>query len=144
MSVSAAMIARVRLLVNEPTNAGNYTDALITAHISRYPCLDERGEKPYTFDTAEPPAQVANANWIPTYDLYAASADIWAQKAAGVAEQFEFGSDDQSFKRNQIHEQYMKQMRMCLSRRRPTTMTQLPKERVNEETYWIVNEPELP
>jgi hypothetical protein len=142
MSVTAEMIARVRLIVAEPTNAGNYTDALVEAHIERYPCLDERGEKPYTFTAATPPAQDANENWIPTYDLYAAAADIWAQKAAGVAEQFNFGSDDQSFERSKIHEQYLKQMRMCLSRRRPTTLTQYPKERVNEETTWIINNPE--
>lgn len=137
------MIARVRLLVNEPTNEGNYTDALIAAHIERYPCIDERGEKPYTFTAATPPVQYPNESWMPTYDLYAASADIWAQKAAGVAEQFEFASDDQKFARQQIHQQYLKEARFCLSRRRPTTLTQFPKERINEDVLWIVNEPEI-
>jgi hypothetical protein len=144
MSATAAMIARVRLLTNEPTNAGNYTDALVTAHIERYPTLDERGEKPYTFSTATPPARVENPNWMDTYDLFAAAADIWFQKAAAVADQFKFGSDDQSFDRNQVYEQYMKQARACLSRRKTTTMTQTPNEIVNEDVYYIINNPELP
>ena len=142
MSVTAAMIARLRLIVNEPTDGGNYTDALMTAHISRYPCLDERGEKPYTFTSDTPPAQDANENWIPTYDIYRAGADIWQQKASAVADQFKFGSDDQSFERNQIQEQYLKQARFCLSRSRPTTMTAEISTEAHDPEWWVINLPE--
>lgn len=142
MSATAEMIARVRLIVNEPTDDGNYTDELITAHIERYPCLDERGERPYTYTSDAPPEQDPNTNWIPTYDLYRACADIWFQKAAGVAEQFDFGSDDQSFKRQQIRDSYMKQARSCLMRARPTTMTAEIATEAHHPESWVINLPE--
>ena len=41
-----------------------------------------------------------------TYDLYAAAADIWRQKAAHVADRFDFTADGASFKASQLVAQY--------------------------------------
>jgi hypothetical protein len=103
--------------------------------------IDERGELPYFFTADTPPAHDPNESWIPTYDLYAAAADIWQQKAATVAADYQFSSDDQSFSRQQVFDQYMAQVRFCRSRSMTKTMTQLPKE-MDQQPVWIGNLPE--
>lgn len=86
MTASAAMITQVRAWVKEPTTTP-YTDAEIRVFIERYPLTDERGVDPYWYDTStEPPTQTATDGWYPTYDLHAAAADIWDEKAALLAD----------------------------------------------------------
>ena len=123
MAVTAAQIAQMRRLVNEPT-ATAYTEGVLSEYIARYPMLDERGEKPYTWETTtSPPTQEANDDWIPTYDLAAAAADIWSEKAATLAEDFDTNADGASLSRSQAYEQAMKQARHWRSRRSMTTIT---------------------
>jgi hypothetical protein len=50
-----------------------------------------------------------------TYDLYAAAAEVWRQKAAHVAERFDFSADGASFKASQLRAQYMEQAEYCAS-----------------------------
>jgi len=132
-------------MVAEPTTA-TYSDAAIQALIESYPLLDERGEKPYTFSSATPPAQVANTNWIATYDLHAAAADIWEEKAAGVASLYNFAADGGNYSRSNVYEQYMKNVRYHRARRATKTMTahKWPKETDNgaRDFPWIANLPE--
>jgi len=45
----------------------------------------------------------AGSRWSPTWDLAAAAADGWEQKAAQVAHRFTFTADGQRFDRSQIH-----------------------------------------
>ena len=86
MTASAAQIAQLRRMVAEPATT-TYSDAALQGYIEAYPLLDQRGEPPYTYDYATPPAQVANPEWIATYDLHAAAADVWEEKAATTAAQ---------------------------------------------------------
>lgn len=142
MTATAAQIARVRRMVAEPTT-DNYADELIASFIEMYPHIDEQGEQPYTLSSDSPPEQVANTNWIPTYDLHAAAADIWEEKAADPAQDFDFSEDSiGSYKRSQVYEQYMKQCRFHRARRMPSTVTlvKYPKETV--DLSWIGNLPE--
>lgn len=97
MPATAAMIAEVRRMVDEPTTA-TYSDALLTTYIERYPLMDERGVDPYYYDTStDPPTQVATVGWYPTYDLHAAAESIWEEKASAVAELFDFPAREGNF-----------------------------------------------
>ena len=72
MSATATMIASVRRMTAEPT-ATTYTDTILSAYIEAYPLHDADG---LAFD---------DTNWTATYDLNAAAAGIWLEKAASVA-----------------------------------------------------------
>ena len=86
--------------------------------------MDERGEVPYTWDTSTtPPTQEENDDWVDTYDLHAAAADIWDEKAAGVAEDFDFRADGGQYSRSQVVEQYERRARYHRNRRAPKTHT---------------------
>ena len=123
MSATAAMILQVRGWVNESDDT-NYDDDAIAVFIERYPLLDERGEAPYSWDTTtSPPTQDDNDDWIDTYDLHAAAADIWDEKAAIVAQDFDFTADGGSYSRAQVAAAYERQARIHRARRRPGTVT---------------------
>lgn len=144
MTATAAQILQLRRMTNEPT-ATTYSDALLTTFIETYPLLDERGEDPYTWDTSTtPPSQDANEDWIATYDLHAAAADIWEEKAAVVAADFNFAADGQRFDRAQIVDQYMKQARYHRGHRSARTITlhKSPKEDGAYRQTWVGNLPE--
>lgn len=142
MTATAAQIAKVRRMVNESTTS-TYTDYDIATYIETYPVLDERGEVPYTWDTStSPPTQEDNDDWIPTYDLNAAAADIWGEKAAVVAQDFHFSADGGSYSREQVVEQYQARERFYRSRRKIRTikavMSPLPHD--SEDPDWVVND----
>jgi hypothetical protein len=122
MTATAAMILQVRGWTNEPDDT-TYDDDAITVFIERYPLLDERGEEPYSWDTStEPPTQEENDIWLPTYDLHAAAADIWDEKAAVVAVDFDFSADGGQYSRSQVVQAFERQARMHRARRRPGTI----------------------
>ena len=132
--VTVAQIAQLRRLIAEPTTT-TYSDALLTDYIAKYPHLDPYGEAPTDTDG------VANADWTATYDLNAAAADIWEEKAVGVIGRFDFSANGGSYSQSQQYEQYMKQARYYRSKRMPSTMmlTKYPPESASE---WIENLPE--
>lgn len=143
MAATAAQVAELRRMVNEP-DATTYDDEALAGYIERYPCLDARGEEPYTWDTStSPPTQDDNVDWIPTYDLHAAAADVWEEKAAAVAADFDFQADGASYSRSQKYEHCMTQARHHRARRKASTATlhKWPKEPVERQT-WIGNLPE--
>ena len=139
MAATAEQVARLRRMVNESTTE-TYSDDLLAEYIERYPCVDERGEAPYTWDTSdEPPTEDENEDWLPTYDLNAAAADVWEEKAAVLAGDYDFSGDGASFKRSQGYEQHMRQARFYRSRRNPRTVTQRPEPDQAEDVIWIGN-----
>jgi hypothetical protein len=141
MAATANQQARLRRMVDEPSET-TYDDDAIAAYIERYPLMDERGEVPYTWDTStQPPTQTENDNWIDTYDLNAAAADIWDEKAGGVAEDFDFWADGGKYSRAQVVENYQARARYYRSRRAPSTMTlKAWPETTNAEAFrWIGN-----
>lgn len=92
MTVAAADIARLRRMVAEPTTT-TYSDSVLTETIERYPVVDADGLAPDDDD------------WTATYDLSAAAADVWGEKAAALATAFDFTADGGSFSRSQMVKQ---------------------------------------
>lgn len=125
-SYTAAMltyIQQMRKMINEPT-ANDFSDSYIEDVITQYVMVDELGTAPYYYtETGSTPTQTTNTEWIPTYDLNAAAADLWTEKAGKLADRFDFTADGASFHRSQAYEQAMKQARFYSSRRKPKTMT---------------------
>lgn len=144
MTATAAQVAQLRRMVNE-SGAETYADTDLEDIIEAYPCLDARGEEPGDWDTStSPPTWDANEDWIPTYDLSAAAAAIWEEKAAILAQDFDFNADGGDYTRSQTYEQAMKQARYYRSRRRPGTVTLVmhPKPDESSDPGWVLNMPE--
>lgn len=147
MASTAAMIAQVRRWVNEPTST-TYNDASIAALIEQYPLQDERGVSPYYYDvTSDPPTQVATVGWYPTYDLRAAAADIWDDKAAALAERVDRPHQQPISGYNyetQPRDFALAQARYHRSKRvaRTGTLIQSPSRRRYGNAAWIGNLPE--
>lgn len=135
MSASAEQIAKVRRMTGEPTDV-TYTDADVRGYIETYGLVDENGESPRVPSTTLPGQMMANPDWSPTYDLHAAAADIWEEKAALLAVDFDFDADGASFKRSQPYDQAMKQARYHRSRRNPKTIILVP-DKARERTREI-------
>lgn len=131
MSATAAMAARLRRMVDESTEA-TYTDEVIDEYIERYPLLDVLGQDPQEVDlTTTPPTISESSDWIPTYDLHAAAADIWEEKASAIADEFTFSADGGSFKRGEKYNQYMGKARHHLSKRSVKTIKAFVEPRVD-------------
>jgi hypothetical protein len=114
MSITADQILRVRRMTNEPTQAP-YTDALITS----------MAEDHKLTETGYPGADVD------VYDLHAIAADIWEEKAAALAQDFDFSEQGAgSYSRSQAYEQAEKQAKFHLARRKPRSRkpVKFPKE----------------
>lgn len=141
MTATAVQIAEVRRMIAEPSTT-TYTDVLIADYIERYPHIDEQGELPYTLSSDTPPTHTTNDNWIATYDLHAAAADVWEEKAADVAHRVNFAADGGNYTMSNLYEQYMKMARYHRARRLPSTtrLHKSPKE--TDPAIWIGNLPE--
>jgi 1,2-phenylacetyl-CoA epoxidase PaaB subunit len=111
MAATPEEIARLRRMTAEPDDSHGYTDAVLAATIERYPLLDADGLGP------------DSEWWAEAYDLNAAAADVWSEKAAALVSQFDFNSDGASFTRSQQHAQAAKQQRYYAARRAPGTLT---------------------
>jgi hypothetical protein len=122
--VTAAQIAQLRRMVAEPTQT-TYADAALTTIIESYPTMDELGQMPYYWSSAVPPVKTANTNWIATYDLNAAAAQIWEEKAAVPAADFDMTADGANLARSQVYEQAMKQARHYAAKRKVKTIKQI-------------------
>jgi endonuclease/exonuclease/phosphatase family metal-dependent hydrolase len=100
VAVTAAQVARLRRLTAEPDGSNGYDDPTLTEIIERYPLVDVDG-----------------------YDLNAAAADVWAEKAAVLAGDFDFSADGGQYSRSQAHQQAMQMSRYYRARRSPRTIT---------------------
>ena len=142
MAATAAQIAEVRRMCALEVDDATYLDSVLTSYIEEHPLLDERGEEPYTWDgSTEPPTEEANDSWIATYDLHAAAAKVWSEKAGAVAAKFDATADGASLMRSQIYKQYMDRVFYHSSCRSATTMTfhKWPKEITGDKFPWIGN-----
>ncbi len=147
MTVTAAQIAQMRRMVAEPA-ATTYSDDLLEDIIELYPTIDELGTLPYYWvQGTGAPTQTANANWIPTYNLNMAAAQIWDEKAAAISNQYDFKADGGDYSRSQAFKHASEQAKYYRSRRGLSTFTlyKSPKESqsnpLNSES-WIGNLPE--
>lgn len=141
-AVTAAQLATLRRMVGEPTTT-TYSDALLTTLIEAYPTLDENGEAPriHAIDANESVTYtadmdvldlIANDDWIPTYDLNATASQIWMEKAAVPAADYDFNADGGNYSRSQVYEQAMKQARFYAAKRRAGTITLKPEPHMRQ------------
>lgn len=136
LTTTTAQIQQVRRMTGEPTSA-TYDDTAIATYITAYPLMDENGESPRVPSDTQPGVMMTNPDWTATYDLNAAAADIWEEKAAVLAQDFDFSADNASYSRSQAYEQAMKMASRYRSRRSPKTITLVPdvaRERTLETT----------
>lgn len=94
MAATAAQIAQLRRMVAEPTGA-TYTDEALAGYIEAHG-LGEAG-----------------------YDLHAAAADIWDEKAAALAANFDATADGASLHLSQQYQQAMAQAQAHRNRSAP-------------------------
>lgn len=141
-AVTAAQLLTLRRMVAEPLTT-NYSDALLTTIIESYPTMDENGES-YRIHAADSNDTVvytadmdvldlvANEDWIPTYDLNAAASQVWQEKSAVPAADYDYNADGGSFSRSQVFEQAMKQARYYAAKRRASTITLKPEPHMRQ------------
>lgn len=112
MTATAAMVQRLRRMVSEPDST-TYAHDDLAEIIEEYPVLDSEG------------LSQADADWTPTYDLNAAAAVVWTEKAGSLATAFDFGADGANYARSQQHAQALKMQRYYNARRRLGTITMI-------------------
>jgi hypothetical protein len=118
MAVNETQIETLRRLVAEPA-VTTYSDALLQTFIEARAVADARGVEPTKWNySTVPPTEIANDMWNPTYDLNAAAADIWEEKAAAVAQDYAFSADGASYSRNQVYDQYSRMAKRFRSKAR--------------------------
>jgi hypothetical protein len=123
MAATAAQISQIRRMCGLGVGDATYSDAVLASAIVRYPLMDEMGNEPYYYDaTTSPPTLDENDDWIPTYDLNAAAADVWEERASIAAANFDFSADGGSYHRSQAYTQFMQQCRFYRARRAPATL----------------------
>lgn len=107
MAVLSIDIKRLRRMVAELDDT-TYKDEDLALYIEIYPAVDSMGR---SSDEDE---------WTEGYDLHAAAASIWEEKAASVASKHDFSADGASFTSSQLYEQYMDQSRYHWARTKAT------------------------
>jgi len=125
MAASDEQIARVRRMVNEPMET-TYTDEMIAAYIEAHPLEDARGEGPWIESETIPGTLEENPDWTETYDLNAAVADVWEEKAGILAQDYDISVDGGNYSRSDAYKQTMEQTRYFRSRRSWKTVTMRP------------------
>jgi hypothetical protein len=98
MAPSVADIARLRRMTNEPTTTP-YTDDLLSTYLSAWPLVDKNG---LTIDNG-------GTSWIEAYDLHAAAADIWEEKASVRSDKHDFTADGANYSASQMYEYAIEQ-----------------------------------
>jgi len=120
MAASAEQIARLRRLVAEPGST-TYSDIALAAVIESHAVSDASGRQPL------------DASWSPTYDLYAAGAEVWEEKAAAAAGLCDVSVDGTTLSRSQVVRDYERQAAKCRARSRVTSTTMISHR--EEEVY---------
>jgi uncharacterized protein with WD repeat len=105
MTVTADMITKFRRMINEPT-AINYSDDELETYIESWAVDDEFDNKALILDYSTTPySYITNTSWVPTYDLNAAAAEIWEEKAADIQDEFDFSAEGGNYTRSQKYQQ---------------------------------------
>ena len=120
MAASVTEVVKLRRMIADSTST-TYSDDDLEDIIESCPVLDSEGLDP------------EDDSWTATYDLNAAAAQIWEEKAAAYIGSYDFSADGGSFNRSQMYEQAMKMARHYHSRKRVKTITTRPEPRVEED-----------
>lgn len=126
------LIDQLRRMVAEPSQ-DTYSDAALTAYLTRYPLPDASG---YTSD---------DTAWAGAWDANMVAAEIWTEKAAAFAADYDFTADGGSYKRSQVHQQMLDIARSFRARRRTSALVlkaQPRPESAPSLDEWIGNAPE--
>lgn len=144
MTPTASQITEVRRYVNEK-DTENFSDDDIVTVIEKYPALDELGEDPYYYEYTggQIPVKKDNPNWVPTYNLFLAAAEIWEYKAAELAGKFDFSADGGNFSRSQAYNQALAMAKYYRGRGGASTIKLVKKpDEYPTPPEWIGNLPE--
>lgn len=130
MSASAFDLERLRRMINEPTESLYNNETLVT-YIETYPVIDSEGR----VSTDE--------GWTAAYDLNAAAADLWEEKASLVQTYYNFSADGGKYDQDKLFETAMDKSRYHAARRKPSSKQshKSPKEiNTNEDSGLIYDE----
>jgi hypothetical protein len=140
MTVTQTQIDKLRRMVNEPTNTV-YSDDDLESYIIEHACTDDNGEDPTYLDTSTtPPTPTANSDWIATYDLNAAAAEIWDEKAADLADLYDFAADGGRYNRSGAYEQAVKMAAKYRGKSAAKSNLVLKWPNENEDRYDVLSE----
>lgn len=104
MAATEAQVSKLRRMIAESDDT-TYSDDDLATYIESWPLADSDGNEPDDDD------------WTATYDLNAAASELWAEKAATVAMDYDFAADGGNYSRSQVHAQYTKQSRYYAARK---------------------------
>lgn len=139
MAASAEQIARLRRMVNEPTSTV-YTDSTLASTIERYPLVDALGRSPTRPNGLTPPGLEANPYWTATYDLNAAAADLWDEKAAALEAEIDATLDNGvSFSCSQRFKHAVQRAKHYRARRSLRAVEARPEPSPANAPDWVVN-----
>ena len=143
MAATAAEIAQLRRMT-DLVGSTAYDDTTLQNYIEKYPTLDENGYAPGEWLLTAPPQWIVNPLWIPTYDLAAAAAQVWGEKAAALAPDYDFAADGGNYTRSQAYNQAMAQARYWESRQAAGTITlaSWPRPTLTSEVIGNLAEPD--
>jgi hypothetical protein len=137
MAPSEMMILELRGMIGE-VGRDTYSDEYLSYKLSKHPLVDVNGKEPIVYNNPYanlngPPTRVPNPYWVPTYDLHAAAASIWEEKAAAVARDYDYSDAGLSASRSQRYDHFMQQARFHRSRRSASTIRLEPFNEASEE-----------
>lgn len=127
------LIDQLRRLTAEPLEGSAYGDTLLGEYLARYPLRDGLGNEP------------DHTQWAGAWDMSLAAADVWEEKAAAVAADFDFAADGGDYKRSQAHGQMLATARRLRARRNAGSVPLVvnpPGLRARDPYAWIGNLPQ--
>lgn len=124
--------------------ATTYEDEHIEEIIKRYSLPDRRGSNAdylSTFPLSAAPVYTQNPNWVATYDLHAAAAAIWEEKAAEAAAcAMDFRTEGVTVNKSQKFAAYMRMASYHKARRMARAVRMTPENRIENREGYIVND----
>lgn len=132
MAAMAALVDRLRRMTAVDLGDTTWHYAVLAEYIERYPVADADGNEPNESD------------WAASYDMHAAAADVWLERAALASQDFDFAADGGNYSRSQVYQQYMKNAGFHASRRNIDTIETKPwpTPRLSFRDSWQGNQPE--
>ena len=127
---SAAQIVKLRRMIAE-TASTTYTANELSGYIALYP-LPYKDANGLWLDSDD-------TGWVATWDLAAAAADIWSEKAGAIADRFDFSGDGASHSVSQQVEHYQKMARYWNARRAMRKVATRPEPHAADDVLWLGN-----